>query len=88
MIEDLAKCNYRALFETSWSSSRLKGSGMIELNRMTTIEAKLDALMSKLGNHERIMHSANEVGTIDESEKRNSAKDGLAHEGPYQVEEA
>ena len=27
------------------------------------------------------MHSANEVGTIDEIEKRNSAEEGLAHEG-------
>ena len=88
LIENLAKCNYRAPFETSGSSSRLKGSGMIELNRMTAIEAKFDALMSKMGNHERRMHSANEVGTVDENEKRNSAEEGLAHEGPYQVEEA
>ena len=61
---------------------------MIELNRMTTIEAKLDALMNNMGNHVRIMHSANEVGTVDENEKRNSVEKGLAHEGPYQVEEA
>ena len=88
MIEDLVKCNYRAPSETSGSSSRLKGSGVIELNRMTAIEAKLDALMNKMGNHERRMHSANEVGTIDENEKRNRAEERLAHEGPYQVEEA
>ena len=50
LIEDLAKRNYRALPETSGSSRRLKGSGVIELNRMTAIEAKLDALMNKLGN--------------------------------------
>ena len=88
LIEDLTKCNYRASSETSRSSSRLKGSGVIELNRMTALEAKLDELMSKMGNHERIMHSANEVGTIYENEKRNSVEEGLAHEGPYQVEEA
>ena len=70
LIEDLAKCNYRASSETSGSSSRLKGSGVIELNWMTAIEEKLDALMNKMGNHERIMHSANEVGTVDENEKR------------------
>ena len=34
------------------------------------------------------MHSSNEVGTVDENEKRNSAEEGLAHEGPYQIEEA
>ena len=56
LIEDLAKCNYRAPSETSGNSSRLKESGMIELNRMTAIEAKLDALMSKMGNHERRIH--------------------------------
>ena len=50
LIEDLAKCNYIALSETSGSSSRLKG--MLELNRMTSIEAKLDALMRKIGNQE------------------------------------
>ena len=88
LIEDLAKCNYKAPSETSGSISRLKGSGVIELNRMTAIEAKLDALMNKMRNHERIMHSTNEVGTVDEHEKRNSVEEGLTHEGPYQVEEA
>ena len=37
LIEDLAKCNYKAPFEASRSSSRLKGSSVIELNRMTAI---------------------------------------------------
>ena len=54
LIEDLAKYNYRARSETS-GSSRLKG-GLIELNRMTAIEAKLDALMNKMGNQDRRMH--------------------------------
>ena len=88
LIEDLAKCNYRAPYETSGSSSRLKGSSVIELNRMTAIEAKLVALMKKIGNHEKRIHSANEVGTVNENGKRNSAEKGLAHEGPYQVNEA
>ena len=34
------------------------------------------------------MHSAHEVGIVDEGEKRKSVEEGLAHEGPYQVEEA
>ena len=70
LIEDLAKCNYKAPSEASGSNNRLKGSGVIELNRMTAIEAKLDALMNKLGNNERRMHTALEVGTIDEGEKK------------------
>ena len=61
---------------------------MIELNKMTAIEAKLDALMNKLGNQERRMHPAHEVRTVEESEQKSSAEEGLAYEGPYQVEEA
>ena len=62
LIEDLAKSNYRAPTETLRSSSRLRGGGMIELNKMSAIEAKLDALMSKMNNQERRSHSANAVG--------------------------
>ena len=76
MIEDLAKCNYRASSRTSGSSNRLKG-GVIELNKMTAVEAKLDALMNKMGNKERIMHSAHEVGTIERNEQKSSAEEGL-----------
>ena len=74
LIKDLAKCNYKAPSEVSGSSRRLKGSGVIELNRMTAIEAKLDALMNKIGNNERRMYTALEVGIVDERERRKSAK--------------
>ena len=50
LIEDLGKSNYRAPSETSGSNNRLKRSWVIKLNRMTAIEAKLDALMNKLEN--------------------------------------
>ena len=53
---------------------------------MTAIEAKLDALMNE--NQEGRMHLAHEVRTVDESEKKSSSEEGLALEGPYQVEEA
>ena len=88
LIEDLVKCNYKAPFEALGSSNRLKGSGVIELHRMTAIEEKLDALMSKMGNNQRKMHAALEVGTIDEGERRKSAGKGSNHEDPYQVEES
>ena len=87
LIEDLTKCNYRAPSETS-GSNRLKGSGVIEMNIMSSIEAKLDALMNMMGNQERRMHSAHEVGLIERNEQKSSTEEGLAHEGPYQVEEA
>ena len=48
VIKDLVKCNYKAPSEASGSSSRLRGSGLIRLDRMTSIEAKLDAVMNKL----------------------------------------
>ena len=68
LIEDLAKCNYKAPSKASGSNnSKLKGSGVIELNRMTTIEAKLDALVNKIRNNEKRMHTALEMGIVDES---------------------
>ena len=67
------------------SNSRLKGNDLIGLDRMTTIEAKLDAVMNKLGNNERRMHTAHEVGAI-EGRIRRSVKE-LVGEEPYQVEE-
>ena len=86
MIEDLAKCNYKAPSEASRSSSsRLKGNDLIGLDRMTAIEAKLDAVMNKLGNNERRMHTAHEVGAIEERIRRSVEE--LVGEEPYQVEE-
>ena len=87
LIEDLSKCNYKAPFEASRSSNRLRGSGLIGLDRMTAIEAKLDAVMNKFGNNEKRMHTENEVGAVDKGERRMSAV-GPIEEEPYQVEEA
>ena len=50
---------------------------------MTAIEAKLDALMNKLGNQDRRMHSAHEVGKVEGNEQKGITDEGLAHEGPY-----
>ena len=57
LIEDLAKCNMKAPSETSGSNSRERGSGVIELNKMTTMEAKLDAIMHRMDKQERKLHS-------------------------------
>ena len=85
LIEDLAKCNYKAPSEASGSSSRLRGSGLIGLDRMSAIEAKLDAVMNKLGNNERRMHTAHEVGVVEERIRR--SVEGLVGEEHYQVYE-
>ena len=73
LIEDLAKCNYKAPSEASGSSSRLRGSGLIKLNCMISIEAKLDAVMNKLGSNERRMQIAHEVRVVKEG-TRSSAE--------------
>ena len=70
LIEHLAKCNYKAPSKSSRSSSRLRGSGFIEPNRMTAIDVKLDAVMNKLRNNERRKHTTLEVGALDEEEKK------------------
>ena len=88
LIEDLAKSNYRAPAETSGSSSRLKGEGMLEMNKMTAIEAKLDVLMSRMNTQERRSHLKNTVGIEERGEKKCINDEGITHEGPYQVEEA
>ena len=36
----------------------MRGSGLIGLDRMTAIKAMLDAVMNKVGNNEKIMHTA------------------------------
>ena len=83
LIEDLAQCNYKDPSKSSRSSSRLRGSGLIELNRMIAKEAKMDVVMNKLGSSERRMHTAHEVRAVREGERRKSAEEGPNHEGSY-----
>ena len=56
---------------------------MIELNNMTVIKAKLDAIMNRMNSQERRSHSVNEVGIVNGVEQNIVADQGLAHEGPY-----
>ena len=51
-----------------------------------TIE--LHVLMSKMSTQERKRHSTNTVGIEEEGDKKCLTNKGLAHDGPYQVEEA
>ena len=55
---------------------------------MSAVEVKLDALMNKMSNQERRNQSAHQMGIVEEGEKKCITDEGLAHEGPYQVEEA
>ena len=59
---------------------------MIELNKISAIEAKLDAPMSKVSMQERRNQSAHLVGIVGD-EQRILNDEGLANDGPYHVEE-
>ena len=83
LIEELAKSDNRAPFEASGSSSRLRTGGVIELNKMRAIEAKLDAIMNRMNNQDKRGHSCNEVGIVESCEHKNIADQGLTHESPY-----
>ena len=87
LIEELAKSNHKAPSEASGSSSRFKAGGVIELNKMTAIEIKLYTIMNRMNSQERRSHLVNEVGIVNGLEQNNVADQGLAHGGPYQVEE-
>ena len=86
VIEDLTKCNYKTLSESSGNSFRMRGNGLIGLDRTIAIKAKLDAVMNKLSSNEKRMHTAHEVGVVTKG-RRNSVE-GYKEEEPYQVEEA
>ena len=51
LIEDLAKCNMKAPSEFSRGNSR--GKGVMELSKMTAMEAKLDAIMHRMEKQEK-----------------------------------
>ena len=70
--------------ESSGSSSRAKGNGMIEVNKMSAMEAKLDALMHRL---DKRMHSANEIGAVEKEGRVNNAE-RRTDEVFYEAEEA
>ena len=87
LIADLAKCNMKAPYESTGSNSRTRGSGVIELNKMAAMEAKLDDIMHKMDKQEKRMHSAHEIRAVERYGIRRSVE-GLTEEDPYQVEEA
>ena len=52
-MEELAKNNCRNPFEASGSSTKYRIGGVIELNKMIAIEAKLADIMTRMNNQER-----------------------------------
>ena len=84
MIEDLAKCNMKAPSEFSMENSR--GKGIMELSKMTAMEAKLDGIMHRMDKQERKIHTAHEIGAVEREQMRRSV-DVPTEEDCYGVKE-
>ena len=84
LIEDLEKCNMKAPSEFSRGNSR--GKGVMELRKMTAVEAKLDAIMNRMDKQERKMHTAHEIGAVERELMRRNA-DVPTEEDSYGAEE-
>ena len=87
LITDLPKCNMKALSEFTRSYSKARGSGFTDLNKMTAMEAKLDAIMHIIDKQDKKLHSAHDIGVVERDGIRRSAE-GPTEEDPYAVEEA
>ena len=85
LIEDLAKCNMKAPSKFSRGNSR--GKWVMELSKMTAMEAKLDAIMHKMEKQKRKMHNAHEIGEVEREAVRRSTEIPK-EEDAYEVEEA
>ena len=83
LIEDLAKCNMKAPSEFSRSIGR--GRGIMELSKMTAMEAKLDAIMHRMDKQERKTYTAHEIGAV-ERELLKGSDERAAEEQFYDVE--
>ena len=84
LIKDLAKCNMKAPSEFSRGNNR--GKGVMELSKMTAMEAKLDVIMHKMDKQERKMHTAHEIGVVEREHMRRSVE-VPTKEDSYGVEE-
>ena len=87
LIADLAKCNMKAPFEFTMSYNKAKGSGVIELNKMIAMEAKIDAIMHRMDKQYKKLHSAHEIGAVERGGIMRGVE-GSADEDPYAIEEA
>ena len=87
LIANLAKCNMKSPSEFTRGYCKARGSGVIELNKMTAMEAKLDDIMHRMDKQDKKLHSAREIGPIERGGIRRGAE-GSVDEDPYAVEEA
>ena len=84
LIEDLAKCNMKTPSEFSRGNS--KGKGIMELSKMTAMEAKLDAIMHRIDKQEKKTYTTHEIGAVEREILKGSAE-RVAEEQFYDAEE-
>ena len=84
LIEDLAKCNMKTPSEFSRGNSR--GKGILELNKMVAMEAKLDVIMHRMDKQERKTYTAHEIGAVEKEILKGNA-DRAVDEQLYETEE-
>ena len=84
LIEDLAKCNMKTPSEFSRGNNR--GKGILELNKMAAMEAKLDAIMHRMDKQEKKTYTAHEIGAVERELLKGSA-DRVVDEQLYDAEE-
>ena len=85
LIEDLAKCNMKAPSE--FTRGNIRGKGVMELSKMTAMEAKLDAIKHRMDKQDRKMHTAHEIGVVEREAMRRIAEIQKEKDS-YEVEEA
>ena len=72
---------------SEFSRGKNKGKGVMELSKMTAMEAKLDPIMHKMDKQERKMHTTHEIGAVEREAMRRSAEVPIEKDC-YGVEEA
>ena len=72
---------------SEFSRGNSRGKGVIELSKMTAMEAKLDAIMHRMDKQKRKMHTAHEKEAKEREAMRRSAE-VPTKEDSYGVEEA
>ena len=71
---------------SEFSRGNIRGKGVMELSKMTAMEAKLDAIMHRMDKQERKMHTAHEIGSVEREAMRRSVEVPTEEES-YGVEE-
>ena len=84
LIEDPAKCNMKTPSEFSRGNNR--GKGILELSKMSAMEAKLDTIMHRMDKQEKKTYTAHEIGAVERELLKGSA-DRVVEEQLYDAEE-